>query len=123
MIYTDHESSKHLKGQGKLTKRHARWIEFIKIFPYVIRYKQGKENVIVGALSNRNHVIIKGTMDKCLGVMVFISRRQVVCSLMFNEKLLLREAHNGGLMGHFEMKIGVDRGCSKCITYKMAKSK
>ncbi|KAH9698115.1 hypothetical protein KPL71_023888 [Citrus sinensis] len=50
VIHTDHESLKHLKGQHKLTKRHARWIEFIETFPYVIRYKQGKENIVADAL-------------------------------------------------------------------------
>ena len=37
VIHTDHESLKHLKGQGKLNKRHAQWMEFIKTFPYVIK--------------------------------------------------------------------------------------
>ncbi|KAI3445228.1 hypothetical protein Pfo_001893 [Paulownia fortunei] len=36
VIYTDHVSLKHLKGQHKLNKRHARWVEFIETFPYVI---------------------------------------------------------------------------------------
>ncbi|XP_031405676.1 uncharacterized protein LOC116214408, partial [Punica granatum] len=44
VIHTDHESLKHLKGQHKLNKRHARWVEFIETFPYVIRYKQVQES-------------------------------------------------------------------------------
>lgn len=39
VIKTDHESLKHLKGQQKLSKRHARWVAFTKSFPYVIKYK------------------------------------------------------------------------------------
>jgi hypothetical protein len=35
VIHTDHESLKHLKGQGKLNRRHAKWMEFIETFPYV----------------------------------------------------------------------------------------
>ena len=57
VIRTDHESLKHLKSQHKLNKRHARWVEFIETFPYVIRYKQGKENVVVDALSRRYALI------------------------------------------------------------------
>ncbi|KAH9792625.1 hypothetical protein KPL71_004200 [Citrus sinensis] len=34
VIHTDHGSLKHLKGQGKLHKRHAKWVEFIEPFPY-----------------------------------------------------------------------------------------
>ncbi|KAF8048148.1 hypothetical protein N665_2640s0001 [Sinapis alba] len=53
VIHTDHESLKHLKGQQKLNKRHARWVEFIETFLYVIHYKQGKDNVVADALSRR----------------------------------------------------------------------
>jgi hypothetical protein len=40
VVHTDHESLKYLKGQQKLNKRHAQWMEFIEPFPYVIKYKQ-----------------------------------------------------------------------------------
>ena len=53
VIHTDHQSLKHLKGQGKLSRRHAKWVEFIETFPYVIKYKQGQENVVIDALSRR----------------------------------------------------------------------
>ncbi|GGQ91870.1 hypothetical protein GCM10010145_69810 [Streptomyces ruber] len=59
-----------------------------------------------------------------------------ICSL---RELLMREAHGGGLMGHFgvaktlgilhdhffwpHMKRDVERICEKCITCKQAKSK
>jgi hypothetical protein len=39
VIHSDHESLKHLKGQGKLSRRQAKWVEFIETFPYVIKYK------------------------------------------------------------------------------------
>ena len=42
-----------MKGQGKLHKRHTKWVEFIEPFPYVIKYKQGKENVVADTLSRR----------------------------------------------------------------------
>jgi hypothetical protein len=32
VIHTDHESLKHLNGQHKLNKRHARWVEFSASF-------------------------------------------------------------------------------------------
>jgi len=38
---------------GKLNMRHAKWVEFIETFPYVIKYKQGKENIVADALSCR----------------------------------------------------------------------
>ena len=52
VIHSDHESLKHIKSQAKLNRRHAKWVEFIETFPYVIKHKKGKENVIVDALSH-----------------------------------------------------------------------
>jgi len=51
MIHTDNESLKHFKGQQRLNKHHTKWVAFTETFLYVIRYKQGKENVVVDALS------------------------------------------------------------------------
>jgi hypothetical protein len=53
VIDSDHESLKYLKGQANLNKRHAKWIEFIESFPYIIKHKKGKDNVIADALSRR----------------------------------------------------------------------
>ncbi|KAL3502656.1 hypothetical protein ACH5RR_037105 [Cinchona calisaya] len=53
IIHSDHESLKHLKGQNKLSRRHARWSEFIESFPYVVQYKSGKDNIVADALSRR----------------------------------------------------------------------
>jgi hypothetical protein len=44
---------KYLKGQANLNKHHAKWIEFIESFPYIIKHKKGKDNVIADALSRR----------------------------------------------------------------------
>ncbi|KAL9387847.1 hypothetical protein Peur_020971 [Populus x canadensis] len=32
VIHSDHESLKHLKGQGKLNRRHAKWVDLLKPF-------------------------------------------------------------------------------------------
>uniref|UniRef100_A0A1J3GT37 RNA-directed DNA polymerase n=2 Tax=Noccaea caerulescens TaxID=107243 RepID=A0A1J3GT37_NOCCA len=170
VIHTDHESLKHLKGQQKLNKRHARWVEFIETFPYVIKYKKGKDNVVADALSRRYTLL--STLDaKLLGFeqikdlydsdfdfaeiyescskfasgrysrqdgFLFYENRLCVpnCSL---RDLFVREAHGGGLMGHFgvaktlqvmrdhfywpHMIRDVERICSRCATCKQAKSK
>ena len=47
--------------QGKLSRRHAKWVEFIETFPYVIKYKQGKENIVVDALSHM--YVLLSTLD------------------------------------------------------------
>ena len=170
VIHTDHESLKHLKGQGKLNKRHARCMEYIETFPYVIRYKQGKENVVTEALSRR-YVLLTSLGAKMLGFEyvkdmyandVDFSNVYMACDKTTFEKfykhdgylfrgnklcvlncpmreLLVREAHGGGLMGHFgvrktleilhknlfwpKMKKDVIHICGRCITCRKAKSK
>ena len=51
VIHSDHESLKYLRSQNNLNRRHAKWVEFIESFPYIIKHKKGKENVIADALS------------------------------------------------------------------------
>ncbi|WVZ83846.1 hypothetical protein U9M48_030943 [Paspalum notatum var. saurae] len=53
VIHSDHESLKHIRSQLKLNCRLAKWVEFIESFPYVIKHKKGKDNVIADALSRR----------------------------------------------------------------------
>jgi hypothetical protein len=53
VIHSDHESLKYLRSQNNLNCRHAKWVEFIESFPYVIKHKKGKDNVIDDALSRR----------------------------------------------------------------------
>ncbi|XP_050908979.1 uncharacterized protein LOC127122728 [Lathyrus oleraceus] len=67
VIHSDHESLKHLKGQGKLNKMHAKWVEFLEQFPYVIKHKKGKSNVVADALSRR-HVLLSTLETKVFGL-------------------------------------------------------
>ena len=145
-------------------------MEFIETFPYVIRYRQGKENVVADALSQKYALL--STLDiKLLGFEYikdlyahdsdfgnvfnacekvafgkfyrhnqFLFRENKLCVPMCSlRELLVREAHGGGLIGHFgvtktlgvlhehffwpKMKHDVERICSKCITCKRAKSR
>ncbi|KAG8498147.1 hypothetical protein CXB51_006626 [Gossypium anomalum] len=66
VIHSDHEALKHIKGQHKLNKRHAKWIEYLESFPYVIKYKKGKENVVADALSRR-YTLLSYLDSKLLG--------------------------------------------------------
>jgi hypothetical protein len=53
VIHSDHESLKHLRSQGELNHRHTKWVEFIEYFPYVIKHKKKKKNIIADAFSRR----------------------------------------------------------------------
>ena len=67
MIHSDHESLKHLKGQLKLNRRHAKWSEFTESFPYIVKYKKGKDNIVADALS-RHHILLSQLDVKILGL-------------------------------------------------------
>ena len=46
-----------------LNKRHAKWVEFLEQFPYNIKYKKGKSNVVADALSRRYTLLAKLGFD------------------------------------------------------------
>ena len=50
MIHSDHDSL-----------RRAKWVEFMETFSYVIKYKQGNENIVANALSRR--YVLLSTLD------------------------------------------------------------
>ncbi|XP_024007306.1 uncharacterized protein LOC112083509 [Eutrema salsugineum] len=103
LIHTDHETLKHLRGQTSLKRRHAKWLEFIETFPYVIKYKKGKDNVgsmreLVLSEAHSGGLMGHFGVDKILAVM----------------------------MDHFywpHMKRDVERFCSRCIQCHKAKSR
>jgi hypothetical protein len=66
VVHIDHESFKYIKGQSKLNQRHAKWVEFMESFPYVIKYKKGQVNVLCNALSRR-HVLISMMNARLMG--------------------------------------------------------
>jgi hypothetical protein len=53
IIHSDYEALKHIRTQTNLNRRHASWVEFIESFPYIIKHKNKKENIIADELSCR----------------------------------------------------------------------
>ncbi|XP_062230062.1 uncharacterized protein LOC133927630 [Phragmites australis] len=101
VIHSDHEALKYLKSQGKLNRRHAKWIEFIETFPYVVKHKRGKDNIVADALSRRCglYYVHDGFLFRTNKLCI------PACSI---RQVLLQEAHAGGLAGHFGIKKTLD---------------
>ena len=71
VVHTDHEALAYLKQQATLGRRHARWVEFMETFPYVVVHKKGKENVVADALSRR-YILLTHHDAKLLGFSLII---------------------------------------------------
>jgi hypothetical protein len=54
-IYTDHKNLKYIFTQLDLNMRQRRWLELIKDYELEVHYHPGKANVVVDALSHKDH--------------------------------------------------------------------
>ncbi|XP_057248317.1 uncharacterized protein LOC130590269 [Beta vulgaris subsp. vulgaris] len=79
------EALKYLQSQQKLQPRHAKWVEFLQAYHFVIKHKSGKMNKGADALSEG---------------FLFKNKRLCVPKHSVRESLI-REFHEGGLAGHF----------------------
>nr|GEV65962.1 putative reverse transcriptase domain-containing protein [Tanacetum cinerariifolium] len=52
-----HEALRFIQGQHKLCARHAKWVEFLQDYSFVIRHKSGTANTVADALSRRRTLL------------------------------------------------------------------
>jgi len=53
VLHSDHEALKYIQGQHELNPRHAKWVEYLQSFHFMIHHKAGKLNKGADALSRR----------------------------------------------------------------------
>lgn len=58
ILYSDHDSLKHINSQDKLSARHASWAAYIQQFTFVIKHKSGALNRVADALSRRSYLLV-----------------------------------------------------------------
>ncbi|GKB53515.1 RNA-directed DNA polymerase, partial [Tanacetum coccineum] len=117
---SDHESLKFINGQDKLNHRHAKWVEFIQDFSFVIRHKVGSDNQVVDVLSRR-HSLITAMQIRVQG---FDSFRGLYC-----DDSDFREIWSKYANGPFQkfskldgMERDVNRLLERCCTCHIAKT-
>jgi hypothetical protein len=75
----------YFRSQNNLNRRYAKWVEFIESFPYIIKNKKGKDNVIADALSRRYTMLSQ--LDCCIFGLESI-KEQYALDLEFKDALL-----------------------------------
>ena len=66
IIHFDHAALTFLRSQTHLSRRHARWIEFLESFAFNISHEKGKDNVVADALFRR-YVLVTRLQTHLLG--------------------------------------------------------
>lgn len=70
ILHSDHEALKYLQSQQKIQPRHAKWVETIQAFHFVIQHKSEKMNKVADALS-RKYALLSSLKSRVIGLEVF----------------------------------------------------
>ena len=57
VLYSDNQTFQFISRKNKLNQRHAKWVEFMHIFNFVIKHISGSANKVVDSLSKRSLII------------------------------------------------------------------
>jgi len=63
LLFTDHDSQRHLNDQKKHNARHARWVNYLQQFTFVLRHKAGVDNTVADALSRTSLILSQLSTD------------------------------------------------------------
>ncbi|KAK1425688.1 hypothetical protein QVD17_21043 [Tagetes erecta] len=58
ILFTDHDSLRHIRSQDNVSHKHARWMAFLEKFTFVVKHKSGSLNRVADALSRRSNLLV-----------------------------------------------------------------
>ncbi|GJW74936.1 putative nucleotidyltransferase, ribonuclease H [Tanacetum coccineum] len=63
VLFTDHDSLRHIRTQDKLSHKHGRWLAFLEKFTFVVKHKTSVSNRATDALSRRSGLLVTMQVD------------------------------------------------------------
>ncbi|GKA00849.1 putative nucleotidyltransferase, ribonuclease H [Tanacetum coccineum] len=63
VLFTEHDSVRHIRTQDKVSHKHGRWLAFIEKFTFVVKHKTGVQNRAADALSRRSNLLVSMQVD------------------------------------------------------------
>lgn len=66
VMFSDNYGSQYIMQQHKLNHKHAKWVEFLQNFTFILKHVSGKVNKVADALSRRS-LIVQECHVKILG--------------------------------------------------------
>nr|GEU59358.1 putative reverse transcriptase domain-containing protein [Tanacetum cinerariifolium] len=63
VLFTDHDSLRHIRTQDKVSHKHGRWLAFREKFTFVVKHKTGVSSRVADALSRRNSLLVTMQVD------------------------------------------------------------
>ncbi|GJW82725.1 putative nucleotidyltransferase, ribonuclease H [Tanacetum coccineum] len=63
VLFTDHDSLRHIRTQDKVSHKHGRWLAFLEKFTFVVKHKTGVSNRAADALSRRSGLLVTMQVD------------------------------------------------------------
>ncbi|GJT07732.1 putative reverse transcriptase domain-containing protein [Tanacetum coccineum] len=63
VLFTDHDSLRHIGTQDKVSHKHGRWLAFLKKFTFVVKHKTTVSNRAANALSRRSGLLVTMRVD------------------------------------------------------------
>ncbi|XP_076913571.1 uncharacterized protein LOC143572239 [Bidens hawaiensis] len=58
VLFTDHDSLRHIRSQDKVSHKHERWMAFLEKFTFVVKHKSGVSNRVADALSRWSNLLV-----------------------------------------------------------------
>ena len=66
VLYYGHQALRYFYSQSKLSSRHVKWVEFLRDYTFVLKYRAGINNKTIDALS-RAIIILHFMQNSVIG--------------------------------------------------------